>query len=82
MVIVQVGDLDKKQLGCLIYSLRSIDLLQDLAVSSELLFNCISSRNVQLASVSGALMGLERTFGFPLHLLSPILPPPTIKLFN
>lgn len=40
MVIVQVGDLAKKQLDCLIYSLRSIELLQDLAFSSKLLFNC------------------------------------------
>lgn len=38
MVIVQVGDLDEKQLDCLIYSLRSIELL--LAFSSKLLFNC------------------------------------------
>lgn len=40
MVIVQVGDLDKKQLDCLIYSLRSIELL--LAFSSKLLYFLIA----------------------------------------
>lgn len=30
----------------------------------------------------GLSWGLERKFGFPLLLLSPILPPPSVKLFN
>lgn len=84
MVIVQVGDLDKKQLDCLIYSLRSIELL--LAFSSKLLFICwyFVAYQVEMYNwpVSGALIGVEKKFGFPLHLLTPILPSPKIKLLN